>query len=135
MTVAVTWLLPIKNGMPFLPETLESIAAQTCKDFTLLAWDNGSTDSTVEELKRWIPDRVATNVAGNAEIVIPGQTGFLAESPSVPSIRRALEEMWKARGNLNARGQAAAKVVRGKVPPDPVEIFAEKLKSLVAGRV
>ena len=54
----VTWLLPIKNGMPFLPETLASIAAQTYPNHKVLAWDNGSTDGTLEELRRWIPERI-----------------------------------------------------------------------------
>ena len=58
MSVAVTWLLPVKNGMPYLPATLASIEAQTCKNFEILAWDNGSTDETVEELRRWIPGRI-----------------------------------------------------------------------------
>lgn len=55
MKPSVTWLLPVKNGMPYLPETLASIAAQTYREGQVLAWDNGSTDGTVEELRRWIP--------------------------------------------------------------------------------
>jgi glycosyltransferase involved in cell wall biosynthesis len=58
MTASVTWLLPVKDGMPFLSETLASIAAQTSGDYQVLAWDNGSTDSSVTELKRWIPERL-----------------------------------------------------------------------------
>lgn len=54
----VTWLLPVKNGMPYLPETLASIEAQSYPNWEILAWDNGSTDGTVEELRRWIPDRL-----------------------------------------------------------------------------
>lgn len=87
MTPSVTWLLPIKNGMPYLPETLASIEAQTCKDYTLLAWDNGSTDSTVEELKRWIPDRIPGRIVTDrplglgdslAKMVLEAQTEFCA---------------------------------------------------------
>jgi len=58
MTPAVTWLLPVKNGMPFLRETLASIKSQVYRDWQVLAWDNGSTDETVEELRRWIPARL-----------------------------------------------------------------------------
>ena len=62
MSLRVTWLLPIKDGMPFLPETLASIEAQTYQDWEVLAWDNGSTDGTIQELKRWIPSRLPGRV-------------------------------------------------------------------------
>jgi hypothetical protein len=35
----VTWLLPVKNGMPHLPETLASIEAQSYGDWQILVWD------------------------------------------------------------------------------------------------
>ena len=50
--------MPVKNGMRYLPLTLDSIANQTYKNHSIIAWDNGSTDGTVEELKRWIPARI-----------------------------------------------------------------------------
>src|SRR6266436_5960160 len=55
---SVTWLLPVRNGMPFLPQALASLAAQTFRDWELLAWDNGSDDGSIEELKAWIPCRI-----------------------------------------------------------------------------
>jgi len=61
----VTWLLPVKNGMPFLCETLASIAAQSYDHYYVLAWDNGSTDGSVEELARWIPERLPGKVVSN----------------------------------------------------------------------
>jgi glycosyltransferase involved in cell wall biosynthesis len=54
----VTWLLPVRNGMPYLPLTLESIAEQSYQNHKIIAWDNGSHDGTVEELCRWIPGRI-----------------------------------------------------------------------------
>jgi glycosyltransferase involved in cell wall biosynthesis len=58
MEPRVTWIMPVLNGMPYLPETLASIEAQTFKDFEVLIWDNGSTDGTVEVLREWIPRRL-----------------------------------------------------------------------------
>ena len=87
MTPSVTWLLPVKNGMPYLPETLASIAAQTCKDYEVLAWDNGSSDGSVEELKAWIPSRLPGRViddrpeglgASLAKMVVAAETEFCA---------------------------------------------------------
>lgn len=66
MGTRVTWLLPVKNGMPYLPETLASIETQTYRDWEILVWDNGSTDGTLEELAKWIPSRLPGRIlAGN----------------------------------------------------------------------
>jgi glycosyltransferase involved in cell wall biosynthesis len=62
MSERVTWIIAVKNGMPYLPETLASIEAQTYKNWEVLVWDNGSTDSTLEELNRWIPSRLPGKV-------------------------------------------------------------------------
>ncbi len=47
----VTW-----NGLRYLPELLESIDAQTFRDFTVRMIDNGSDDGTVEYLAEQRPD-------------------------------------------------------------------------------
>ena len=54
----VTWLIPVKNGMPFLRECLQSIYNQSYKNFEVIIWDNGSKDGTIEELKKWIPNKI-----------------------------------------------------------------------------
>ncbi len=45
-------LMPVKNGARFLPAALDSLAAQTMRDFRLLACDDGSTDDTAAILRR-----------------------------------------------------------------------------------
>jgi hypothetical protein len=55
----VTWLLPVRNGLPYIALTLESIAGQTYSNHKIIAWDNGSTDGTLELLRQWIPARIA----------------------------------------------------------------------------
>ena len=39
-------LLPIKNALPFLPASIESVLAQTFQDWRLLILDHGSTDGS-----------------------------------------------------------------------------------------
>jgi glycosyltransferase involved in cell wall biosynthesis len=73
---------------------------------------------------------VVTDVAGNAEIVCDGLTGFLAEAPTVASFRVALERMWGRRAELESMGTAAASSIRKKVPDDPIAVFVQKLKAL-----
>src|ERR1700721_2965635 len=57
-TPKVSVIIPIKNGMPWLTATLSSLERQTFKDFEVLAWDNGSTDGTLNTLHEWIPGRL-----------------------------------------------------------------------------
>lgn len=58
----VTWLLPVKNGLPYLARTLESIEQQTFRNFEIIAWDNGSTDGSAELLRHWVPHRITGRV-------------------------------------------------------------------------
>lgn len=61
----VTWLLPVLDGLPFITSTLESIAGQTYTNHRIIAWDNGSTDGTLELLQAWIPARIPGDVVYN----------------------------------------------------------------------
>jgi glycosyltransferase involved in cell wall biosynthesis len=74
---------------------------------------------------------VATDVAGHAEVVEDGVTGFLADAPTVGSVAGALERFWARRHEAEQIGEAAARRIRQLVPPDPAKAFAEKLKMLV----
>ncbi|WP_395752810.1 glycosyltransferase [Prosthecobacter sp.] len=79
-TPRVTWIMPVLNGMPFLPAALESLRQQTFQDQQVYVWDNGSTDGTLEVLREWIPAR------------IPGKV-FVGQPLSLGmSLKRLLEE-------------------------------------------
>ena len=51
MTPVVSVLLPVHNGMPWLPEAIESLRAQTFTDFRIVVIDDGSTDGTAAYLR------------------------------------------------------------------------------------
>jgi glycosyltransferase involved in cell wall biosynthesis len=76
---SVTWLLPVWNGMPYLPETLASIEVQTYRQWEVLAWDNGSTDGTIEELHRWIPSRLPGRVVVDRPLPLAEARACLVE--------------------------------------------------------
>jgi hypothetical protein len=87
--VKLSVLMPVKNGMPYLPEAVESILGQTFGEFELLIINNGSTDGTVEYLKTIRDTRL--------RVLSPGSIG-LARSLNVGLSR--------ARGEYVARHDA-----------------------------
>ncbi len=73
---------------------------------------------------------VATDVAGHAEIIEDGVTGFLADASTVGSMSAALERFWERRSEAEEIGRAGARRIRQLMPPEPVRIFSERLKQL-----
>jgi len=80
-------IIPVLNAMPYLTEALASLEAQTFRDFEVCLWDNGSTDGSVEEARRWISERLPGRVvSGNplplhvclARMVDEARTEFVA---------------------------------------------------------
>jgi glycosyltransferase involved in cell wall biosynthesis len=49
----LTVVMPVYNGERYLPEALESVAQQGAQDFELIALDDGSSDRSLEILRRW----------------------------------------------------------------------------------
>jgi len=76
---------------------------------------------------------VVTDVAGNAELCVDGETGFVASSPTFSSFAEAMERAWRARTQWKQMGEAARARVERLVPHDPVSVFCCKLESCVAG--
>jgi glycosyltransferase involved in cell wall biosynthesis len=73
---------------------------------------------------------VVTDVAGNAELIDDGKTGFVAGAASENSFAEALERAWQRREDWPAIGEAAARRVRGEVPEDPSATFADQLLAI-----
>lgn len=87
MSPRVTWLLPVRNAMPYLPSALASIEAQSFRDWDVLAWDNDSTDGSLHELQKWIPSRLPGRIVTGralplgaclAAMVAEGESEFCA---------------------------------------------------------
>ena len=58
MPATVTVLMSVYNGMPFLPEAVDSILNQTLQDFAFLIINDGSTDGSGEYLGQLDDPRV-----------------------------------------------------------------------------
>lgn len=70
---------------------------------------------------------VVTDVGGNAELCIDGETGFVAPAATVSSVNHALERAWNSRQEWSRLGQAAQSRVEALVPKDPVALFCQRL--------
>ncbi|MEM6750576.1 MAG: glycosyltransferase [Planctomycetota bacterium] len=84
----VAWLLPVRNGMPYLRETLESLAAQTRAGDEVLAWDDGSTDGSGDELRRWLPSRLPGRVVSSEAVTLGPALRELVKLAEAPLLAR-----------------------------------------------
>jgi glycosyltransferase involved in cell wall biosynthesis len=72
---------------------------------------------------------VVTDVAGNAEVCVDNETGFVAPAATVPLLADTLERAWNRRMDWQRMGQAARVRAENQIPRDPAAVFAERLKS------
>jgi glycosyltransferase involved in cell wall biosynthesis len=75
---------------------------------------------------------ITTNVAGNAEYLREGITGFVAEAPTPALLDDALERAWARRADWKTMGAQGRRDVLELVPADPVGTFAQRVISLVS---
>lgn len=75
---------------------------------------------------------IATDVAGHAEIIDDGVTGFLADAPTVRAMAGAMEKAWERRSELREIGKVAASRIRKLIPSDPGAVLAQQLESLIS---
>lgn len=78
---------------------------------------------------------VVTDVGGNAELCVDGETGFVAEAPTVSAFSNAMERAWERRKDWPKIGKAARAIAEGLVPKDPVALFCERLKNCAIGEL
>lgn len=77
---------------------------------------------------------VATNTGRNEELIDDGETGFIAEGPTVRLIDDALQRAWNARDQWKHMGELAGKLIRQRYPADPIAEFADRLLSLAPAK-
>jgi glycosyltransferase involved in cell wall biosynthesis len=74
---------------------------------------------------------IVTDVAGNAELIEDGVTGFVAPAPKASLLDETMERAWQNRRHWHSMGAAAAAHVRQVIPRDPVGVFAKELVGLL----
>ncbi len=74
---------------------------------------------------------VVTDVAGNTELCVDNETGFVSPAPTVSLLADTLERAWNRRADWPRMGQAARARAEGQIPRDPIAVFSERLKGCV----
>lgn len=75
---------------------------------------------------------VVTEVAGNAEVCVDNETGFVVPAPTVDLLAQTLERAWERREDWQSMGQAARARAESIIPKDPIALFTEKLRGCAA---
>jgi len=73
---------------------------------------------------------IVTNVGGNAEVCVDGQTGFVAAAPTVELLGQAMEAAWERCGEWQSMGAAARARAEQIIPRDPVGELCRQLAGL-----
>lgn len=70
---------------------------------------------------------LVTDIGGNAELCVDGETGFVAAAPTVNLFDQALERAWNHRHEWQKMGNAARARVEQLIPKDPIGDFCRQL--------
>jgi glycosyltransferase involved in cell wall biosynthesis len=74
---------------------------------------------------------LVTDVAGNTEVCVDNETGFVAPAPTVALLADTLQRAWDRREDWQRMGQAARARAESQIPRDPIAVFADRLRSCV----
>lgn len=141
---SVSVILPCYNAAQTLEETLESLAAQTHKDFEVLAVDDGSTDNTADILNRWAKNDSRFKVISrpHAGVISASNAGMLASiAPYIARLdaddRAHPQRLEKQLAFLNANPNIALVSCLVKAFPeedvgDGFRIYLEWLNALIS---
>ena len=70
-----------------------------------------------------------TDVAGNTEVCVDNETGFVAPAPTVALLADTLQRAWDQREDWQRMGQAARARAESQIPRDPIAVFADRLRN------
>lgn len=122
MTVAI--LLATYNGADFLAEQLQSYCAQSCRDWALLASDNGSSDATRDILDRFCrenPGRIRL-LSGPRQGAAANFLSLLRQAPDFEHAAFSDQDDFWLEGKL-----ARALDMLGRVPAQVPALYASRV--------
>ena len=72
---------------------------------------------------------VVTDIGGNAEVCLDGETGFVVAAPAMKLLEETMERAWNQRDDWQTMGKAARARAEQLVPKDPIGAFCLQLES------
>ena len=88
-TPLVTVVMPVRNAMPYLDASIESILAQTLGDLELVIRDDASVDGSAEALRRWGARDARIRCFAGGEVLGPaGNSNWVARQARAPLVAR-----------------------------------------------
>lgn len=72
MKPELAFFIPVRNGLPYIEDCIESILAQTFQNWQLFILDNRSTDGTLESCSKYLADERITYVLNDTDIGMCG---------------------------------------------------------------
>ena len=78
---------------------------------------------------------LVTEIGGNAEMCVNGETGFVAAAPAMKALEETLERAWNSRTVWQHMGLAARIRAQQLIPKDPVGVFCRQLTDCVINKV
>jgi glycosyltransferase involved in cell wall biosynthesis len=124
---AMARLLGVENQLTFAGQVEDiQVVWQTHHALVLPSRNEGLPLALVEAMLCGRP-AIATNAGGVAEILVPNETGFLAEAATVTALAATLEQAWAQQHDWPRLGAQAARHARATVPADAAALFAQEL--------
>jgi hypothetical protein len=81
--------MPVYNALPYLDQAIESILAQSFRDFEFLILDDGSTDGSTKRLKEWATKDERIRLLEEKENLGPAMSSQrVARAASAPIVAR-----------------------------------------------
>jgi len=74
---------------------------------------------------------VVSDVGGNAELIIDGENGFVAEAPSVFSFGNAMERLWIKKDDLAFLSEKARKRITDIIDLHPEKTLIKKIEDII----
>jgi glycosyltransferase involved in cell wall biosynthesis len=99
----VSVLLPVKNGVPFIAQALESLLQQSLEGFELIVVNDGSTDRTAEVLQHYARDARVTVLHLATSVGVPAALNLAMARAAGSYFARQDADDLSAGGRLGAQ--------------------------------